>query len=112
MSAAEPEPQRMPPALLPQTEAEAAGYKVMKICDLISELAGDTKKAARTALMLAAPVFPIAACLYLQDNVSRWLLVPSATGIILAVRMIAQKTRARSKREERTPRDSVTRSTQ
>jgi len=76
----------------PERPRTGTDYAVMRVCRLISEIVGSTKKAARAALLLSAPVFPIAAIyLYLQDNMSRWLLVPGAAAVTLITALIRRR---------------------
>jgi hypothetical protein len=72
---------------LPDTVVQLAGYFIKRLFDLISEVAGDTKKAIHAAIMLACFSFPIGAVffyLHLNPQRWRWVLISSGGTIISA----------------------------
>lgn len=72
---------------LPETVVQLVGYFIKRLFDLISEVAGDTRKAIHAAIMLACFSFPIGAVffyLHLDPHRWRWVLISSGGTIISA----------------------------
>lgn len=84
---------------LPDTLVQLIGYFIKRLFDLISEVAGDTKKAIHASLMLAAVSFPIGAVFFyfhLDPKRWRWVLISSGGTIVVATAIRIGKGTARS----------------
>ncbi len=84
---------------LPETVVQLVGYFIKRLFDLISEVAGDTRKAIHAAIMLACFSFPIGAVffyLHLDPHRWRWVLISSGGTIISATIIRISKSTTRS----------------
>jgi hypothetical protein len=91
MSAANPSPRRRPRRAsqekLPTTVVELVGYVIKRLFDLISDVAGDTKKVLHASILLAAVSLPISAVifyLHLDPKRWRWVLVSVGATVVTA----------------------------